>query len=176
MNLSFKLGTGEIDHMCYESENEKTTTVLNRFGALRLLSVIHKQCNCLKLKENIEVSDGRAYPNNSATMIRNRPTFNRMKASRNQFEGQNFDRRNMRQDYQRRRPEYRQQYQQADSHHFTRTFESSNTRTDEWTSKGCFNCGEYNHRQTNCRYDHRIRCKYCYKFGHKSRMCTMQNN
>ena len=150
--------------------------VLNRFGALRLLSVIHKQCNCLRSKENIEMSDGRAYPNNSATMVRNRPTFNRMKASRNQFEGQNFDRRNMRQNYQRRRPEYRQQYQQANSHHFTRTFESSNTRTDEWTSKGCFNCGEYNHRQTNCRYDHRIRCNYCFKFGHKNRMCTMQNN
>ena len=53
VNLSFKLGTGEIDEICYESENEKAGMILNRNGALRLLSVIHKQCNCIKAKEKI---------------------------------------------------------------------------------------------------------------------------
>ena len=176
MNLSFKLGTGETDQMCYESESEKAGKVLNRFGALRLLSVMDKQCKCLRIKENIEKSDGITYPNNFSAMNRNKTTVNRNKMSQNQFEGHNFERRNARQNHYRRIPEYRQQYQQADSRYFSRTYESSNPQTDERRQKGCFNCGEYNHRQTNCRYDHRIRCNYCFKYGHKSRMCTGQNS
>ena len=36
---------------------------------------------------------------------------------------------------------------------------------------GCYNCGEFNHRQANCRFDHKIRCNVCYEYGHKSRLC-----
>ena len=172
MNLSFKLGTGEVDEMCYEAENGKAGTILNRYGTLRLLSVINKQCKCLKAKEKIEASDSSAYPDTFSPIDRN--MFKRKKAPKHPFEGQNSERRNMRPNYYRR-PEYRQQYQQPGSHYFSRTFESSNSRVDEWKPTGCFNCGEYNHRQTSCRYDHRIRCNHCFKFGHKSRMCTLQN-
>ena len=168
------MGTGEIDEICYESENEKAGMILNRNGALRLLSVIHKQCNCIKAKEKIETSDSRIYHDNFSAIDRN--TLKRKKIPRHPFQEQNYERQNMRQNYYRRRPEYHHQYQQPGSHHFSRTFESSNSRVEEWKPKGCFNCGEYNHRQTNCRYDHRIRCNHCFKFGHKSRMCTMQNS
>ena len=48
-NLQFRLGTSEVDHMCYQ-ENEGT--FLNRFGIIRLLNVINKQCPLLKLHDN----------------------------------------------------------------------------------------------------------------------------
>ena len=41
--------------------------------------------------------------------------------------------------------------------------------------RGCYNCGEYNHRQNTCRFDHRIRCGYCGTLGHKSKMCFATN-
>ena len=40
---------------------------------------------------------------------------------------------------------------------------------------GCYNCGEFNHQQSNCRYDHKIRCNNCHRYGHKSKLCNVQN-
>lgn len=36
---------------------------------------------------------------------------------------------------------------------------------------GCFNCGEFNHVQRNCRFDHKVLCTICQRVGHKSRLC-----
>ena len=36
---------------------------------------------------------------------------------------------------------------------------------------GCHNCGEPNHRVFDCRFDYRIKCKSCYEYGHKTRLC-----
>ena len=41
----------------------------------------------------------------------------------------------------------------------------------EGNSYGCYNCGEFNHREANCRFDHKIKCNVCYEYGHKSRLC-----
>ena len=38
--------------------------------------------------------------------------------------------------------------------------------------RGCYNCGEFNHHQSNCRYDHQIRCGNCYNLGHKYKSCN----
>ena len=38
--------------------------------------------------------------------------------------------------------------------------------------RGCYNCGEFNHRQSMCRFDHRVKCSVCHAFGHKSRLCN----
>ncbi len=35
---------------------------------------------------------------------------------------------------------------------------------------GCYNCGEYTHHQSRCRYDHRIKCGYSHSCGHRSRL------
>ena len=174
-NLNFKLGTGDTDEMCYESVNEKDGSTLNRYGALRLLSIIHKTCSCLANKERSEASNHDImiqvnFPGLYNDNIHRRNTANR------QSIGQPLRRRNIRQNEYSRRPEYSTQRQQPVSYHYGRTQNYSNGRSDDWRQNGCFNCGEYNHRQMNCRYDHRIRCNYCYKFGHKSRMCTLQNN
>ena len=36
---------------------------------------------------------------------------------------------------------------------------------------GCYNCGEFNHRFSECYFDHRIKCKICNEYGHKPRLC-----
>ena len=174
-SLNFKLGTGEIDEMCYESENEKDRIQLNRYGALRLLSIINKMCSCLGTKErakgkNADFTNQDNSPGLYSDNIHRKNTANR------RFNGQPFRQRNIRQNEYSRRPEYSTHHQQPFTHPYTRRQEYSNGRSDDWRQNGCFNCGEYNHRQLNCRYDHRIRCNYCYRFGHKSRICPLQNN
>ena len=50
------------------------------------------------------------------------------------------------------------------------TYNSRNATS--YTRKvGCFNCGEQNHRQASCRFDHRLRCGLCHRLGHKQRLC-----
>lgn len=36
---------------------------------------------------------------------------------------------------------------------------------------GCYNCGEFNHHQSRCRFDHVILCTQCNSYGHKNRLC-----
>lgn len=40
---TFRLGTSEIDDLCFDIENDSYST-LNRLGAIKLLSSIKKQC------------------------------------------------------------------------------------------------------------------------------------
>ena len=42
--------------------------------------------------------------------------------------------------------------------------------------RGCYNCGELNHREKTCRFDHRLRCGSCEGLGHKSRLCYYFNH
>ena len=43
--------------MCYKTENEKDELRINRYGALRLLSIIHKMCSCLAAKERTKTNN-----------------------------------------------------------------------------------------------------------------------
>lgn len=51
-NLSFRLGTGDIDEMCYNIRGENPGLFLNRYGVIRLLSNINKQSPYFTLSEN----------------------------------------------------------------------------------------------------------------------------
>lgn len=42
-------------------------------------------------------------------------------------------------------------------------------------TRGCYNCGEHNHRQANCRFDHRLKCGICNRLGHKQKYCYVDN-
>ena len=53
-NLQYRLGTGEVDLMCFNDTCENDNNFLNRFGIIRLLNVISKQCPSLKLHEDWE--------------------------------------------------------------------------------------------------------------------------
>ena len=46
-----------------------------------------------------------------------------------------------------------------------RTNHGGNTRS-------CHNCGEFNHHQSNCRFDHKLKCGCCGYLEHKSKMCS----
>lgn len=54
-NLQFRLGTGEVDQLCFNVDhNESQGNFLNRFGIIRLLNVISKQCPLFELHTNWE--------------------------------------------------------------------------------------------------------------------------
>lgn len=57
---------------------------------------------------------------------------------------------------------------------FTPTNNSNNTHFNMHQKRqvGCYNCGEFNHRQSSCRYDHKLKCEICHVLGHKSRLCN----
>ena len=39
--------------------------------------------------------------------------------------------------------------------------------------RGCYRCGEFNHHESRCRFDHKLQCSSCYQLGHKSRLCYL---
>ena len=97
-------------------------------------------------------------------------------ASRNHLYKRNpHDQRNGNDRLQHRHPS--NYYNQRNSDASYQHGHSSNHCINSWSSpRGCFNCGEHNHRQSNCRYDHRIRCNLCFRSGHKSRMCNLSSD
>ena len=57
---------------------------------------------------------------------------------------------------------------------FTSTGKTNNTHLNmrQQRKVGCYNCGEFNHRQSTCRFDHKLTCEICHVRGHKSRLCN----
>ena len=56
-NLKFRLGNGEVDNLCFNAGiNEEEENYLNRYGVIRLLDAINKQCTVFKLSENWETN------------------------------------------------------------------------------------------------------------------------
>ena len=51
------------------------------------------------------------------------------------------------------------------------SYHSLSTQNYTRYRQGCYNCGEYNHRQFSCRFDHQLKCALCHRFGHKQRLC-----
>ena len=72
-NLQYRLGTGDVDHMCFNPSetNECSRNFLKRHGIIRLLSIISKQCPSLELNENWEniMSQRLPIPSHSGTLI-----------------------------------------------------------------------------------------------------------
>ena len=50
-NLQFRLGTSEVDQMCFQTNNDNAN-YLNRYGIIRLLSIISSQCPSFNLHKN----------------------------------------------------------------------------------------------------------------------------
>ena len=48
-------------------------------------------------------------------------------------------------------------------------------RRDTSKRTGCYRCGEFNHHQSNCRFDHKVRCNNCHAYGHKNKLCSYYN-
>ena len=156
---------------------EENNISMNRYGIQRLLSAISKQCKFLRLSENFYRNKNRLLPNNyksrEAPATRDRLNSQRIGYSHDQRH--TTGRKNTWPIFNKRVPNNRQNHQHlpygSDHQHH-----SSNRQMNNELRNGCYNCGEYNHRQTTCRYDHRIRCNQCYQLGHKSRICNSRNH
>ena len=88
-NLQFRLGTSEVDHMCYQ---ENPGNFLNRFGIIRLLNVISKQCPFLKLHDNWKNIMNQEIPAPPTAKLQ-APNSNRLNFSNVRYQGRNFQKR-----------------------------------------------------------------------------------
>lgn len=223
-NLRFRLGTGDIDDMCYENDGESPGLFLNRFGILRLLSAISKQCTYFNLQNKLsnKIGDHGSDPSN-------KNSFNNVKrgmGSNNIYtnsyanvgRGQNYATGSeggwRRDSGTYRRPDNLSNHRShhgpspsshSHSHPYRNNWHDSHRpfnhshrdqgysglqsqdRSRDWDrgfgrsqgqvyGRGCYNCGEHNHQQSNCRYDHKIRCASCQSLGHKSKLCSLYGN
>lgn len=62
------------------------------------------------------------------------------------------------------------------SHVYVHQNTLNNTGSQTRYTKGCYNCGEHNHRQVNCRFDYQLKCFSCNYLGHKQKNCRVSNN
>ena len=183
----FKLGTGDLDVNCYESQDNENFHLLNRIGAIRLLDAIsciytnnflcHNwktiKSNLFNLKDNSFRIDDRRDESHDYMINRKIEGNNRLSSqqiSYTHLKNTNYPRSRHGYDVGPTRPDYvntRYRYSKVTN----RDENYPRYAFSEGNSYGCYNCGEFNHRQANCRFDHKIKCNVCYEYGHKSRLC-----
>ena len=186
-NGYFKLGTGEIDMLCYDNTEEIDYDKLSRVGATRLLDAISSQSEynfvCKNWKVVKQNSLGGSNLGKVLTHNNNRYDYN--------MAGTNFGnrirsiRQNMNhynQGNDRRRVNARLSNKWSDHSNVREgdmrgqvnsrfnCIQGYNSTTNR-NRTGCYNCGEFNHVQSNCRYHHKIKCNVCHEYGHKSKLC-----
>ncbi|MEL6987306.1 MAG: hypothetical protein AAGK97_05700 [Bacteroidota bacterium] len=184
VNLPFRLATDDIDEMCYDFGAETPGLYLNRLGAIRLLDWIAKKC------PNFELSDEwNNIKRDKDTQI-SKPKENvtqRSNANR-QLERHNNVRTNNTRSGRRQEPSrasYNHYYQphrnQVDDNRFQSRHLGSHSRQPRrvnppsFSKRGCYNCGEFNHQQMSCRFDHKVQCTSCFSYGHKNKLCSFYN-
>ena len=174
--LSLKLATGEVDEMCFHMNNENPGIFLNTCGVIRLFDSLNKQCQYLKLCDDwkkmkishewtntqLEPTIPQQRKNRRPSIFGRRPTSERGQDQRTALNG-GQPRNN--------------KHQQADSRNYKRRYNEEGLRDErnqryQHRPAGCYNCGEFNHRQGQCRYDHRIKCNIGYRLEHKGRICS----
>ena len=153
---------------------------LNRLGAIRLLTAISKQCENLSLCENweeVKRSHDAIPSKQKPRKFQQNSNLNRM----SQYANPNIGRED---NYYQRTPLVRRErprITRQDTHpralNRDNFHQNSNinfhtlTQARNVRGRGCFNCGELNHRESTCRFDHRLKCGDCGELGHKSKLC-----
>ena len=190
-DLPFRLGTGEVDEMCYDINGEEhSSDFLNRLGAIRLLTTINKQCPYFKLCENWNTAkrDHDIVSSFDQNHIPSRHSINRMDNGQSDRVNdhlpsyhRNTQSRDNSHDYSdqpshnswrgRTRHEPGSHLHSVSSHPDRTEYTKYRRSSNSGRRGGCYNCGEYNHHQSTCRYDHKIQCALCHSYGHKSRLC-----
>lgn len=194
-NLSFKTAHGEIEELCYVTDSESGCVNFNRYGVLKLMSIINKIDKSLELSgewKNIfsQTNTQRKNTGTHSDMREYTQKYNRRPSVLNNVE---YDRGNRNDNFNLNYDENRKYYinqQKSDEHRYRNnvysqrpprieqrnSHETFSFRRNGPQRKGCFNCGEFNHRQSNCRYDHKVRCGSCGTYGHKERLCHRYNH
>ena len=182
----FKLGTGDVDTNCYESQDGENYDLLNRTGAIRLLDAISSICtdNFLchdwkNIKSNLRNNKSKSFKVNNIRGMNRDYKVNRITEGNNKIRPQQIRYQLSRSNYPRGLNSYahgqgRSENMNPRSRYSRIPNREGNDNNHEYFDRnkyGCYNCGEFNHRQTNCRFDHRIRCNVCYEYGHKGRLC-----
>ena len=183
----FRLGTGDVDAICSENKDDKDYNLLNRIGAIRLLDAISSICteNFLchdwkAIKANVCNFKSKSFIVNDSRDISRDYKSNRMVTGGNIIRSQRNRYHHSRSNYPRGLNGYAsgQGYPENVNNRFGYSRiphrQSSNNNQAHFSKNryGCYNCGEFNHRQANCRFDHKIMCNICNEYGHKSRLCN----
>ena len=175
---AFRFGNGEVDDMCFSINDEHVGVFLNRMGVVRFLTTISKCCKLFNLRKDWDVV--KRMPEISDRNI-SRPNKPFYETTSDNYSNLNNDfnhneRRNLNRDVFLRN----QRFESSKSTHEIESYRNpgmyakqKNLTSNHLYNRGCHNCGEFNHRQANCRFDHRIRCGLCHSLGHKSRHCHM---
>lgn len=175
-DLPFKLANGEIDDMCYETEDSIPGPRLNRLGVVRLLDTITKLC------QNFNLCDDWSKTRRCHSFLDSSFLGNQNRASGHS----NDNRHRYQSDWGNRQFSVLEPFRNRNTPHSQPTRNMSNRdgyrnndhdrRNFNTGNRGCYNCGEFNHHYSMCRYDHQIRCGFCSGFGHKSRLCNRYNH
>ena len=191
-----RLGTGDIDETCYNNKDYLDYDNLSRIGAVRLLEAITSACQSSIVRENwketkwdslkplLKKSTGRKR-SVIEDVRKNERNFGNQTVRKNRyFRYENdsyvthsapFRRQPGNDDRNQGRPPSIRNRQGIDTYDNFRYYpprdDFSRNRTIQ--KRGCYNCGEFNHRQSNCRYDHKLKCNNCFEYGHKSKLCSI---
>ena len=184
-DLPFRLGTGEIDDMCIENLGSYTNYFpLSRYGVVRLLSTIHNQYPNINLCPNIDNIKRNPFDSNPSKSNENleiannfRPVGIRTNAGPYVSKENGTDRLRNRQS----RVNYHSSRSHGENSRYHPIYNSNNNYDYRYRKnphsaigkQGCYNCGEFNHNQSTCRYDHKIKCISCNQLGHKNRLCYL---
>ena len=178
--LAFKLGTGEVDNSCYDVSEEYSGVFLNRVGVIRLLSTIAKSCEQFCLREDWNESklltEGYCEKDN---FLKNRHQTNGRNGNiRVQNNGGKRQSLHVHRGLEKERYHIGREGYSINSnilHSNKDAIETVRNVFNNEKGRGCFNCGELNHRASTCRFDHRLRCGSCDGLGHKRRLCHIFN-
>ena len=193
-NLEFRLGTGEVNELCFREDG----IFLNRFGIVRLLTTLSKKCDFFELAKNWKDISRSHGPLKHASQVssnrydkslpyKRQSLLTQNKHSTSQSRTRNYREpvaytnskmyvrsgSNQTDQYNHRFPNVRVNLN--DSYRRTEygsTIQGNASHRDRQRGEGCYNCGERNHRSDTCRYDHKIRCTECHQLGHKTKFCS----
>ncbi|KAJ8032701.1 hypothetical protein HOLleu_26300 [Holothuria leucospilota] len=192
---SFTYGDGEIDMSFFNSDGLH----LNRKGTKKLLNKLTTIGPiCLRNGEssNLNTHNHRSHRNdNFANKYRYRqPRPTRLPIQPDEQYDRKYDlvsRYEPVESYRDHRLDRGRHPIEMDQNHNSRTYQSTPTRryADRYngnrslyqphyqrypSNRGCYNCGEFNHVVTNCRYDRPLKCRLCSRLGHKERNCLFR--
>ena len=144
----FELKSGDIDISCHNMSERNPAVHLNRRGTIRLLENISKHIPHLKLSQSLH-----------KPLVQNRENHKKSYAQI-MSRGNHLWKKGSTQDVNHQTEHY---------YHDCRKSGSS----DVSNRRRCYNynCGDFNHNRSTCKYDQKLRCKSCFEYGHKQKFC-----
>ena len=178
--LAFKLGTGEVDELCYDIGEEDSGVFLSRLGVIRLLFTLEKSCNQFSLREKWNESRLLNEMDRTKVVVQEN-NDEKSEERRNFMVHRNIGRRMS--SYNYRKSQGRSHYSNQDRSPMRKNISHSNEDAIETVrsvfknekGRGCYNCGELNHIANTCRSDLRLIYGSCDGLGHYRKLCHFFN-